>query len=472
LSSSIISKGARQLVAELESGSLEAPMVFEAYSNRVSEYNARLNAFITSLKDGPHGRDGGPLYGLPIAIKDNISTMGIRTTCASLMLKDYVPPYDATAVAKLKGAGASIIGKTNMDEFGMGSSGENSAFGPARNPWDTGRVPGGSSSGSAVAVSARLSPVALGTDTGGSIRAPASFTGTVGFKPSYGGVSRYGLIAYANSLEQVGVIGRTVDDVALVFETIRGKDRFDSTSRDIKPVNWSANDVRRGGKLKGALLPQLSDLVSKDVREAFDASVARLDSEGVELEEERMEELELALKSYYVIACCEAATNLARYDGVRYGPPADPLRDWRSAVAGSRAMFGKEVKARIMLGSYMLSAGYYDEYYIKALYIRRNLKLRISQLLKPYDFIYTPTMPVLPWRIGEMIDDPLQVYLSDALTVIANLTGVPSISIPIALKKGLPVGGQLLAGYGMDDLLLETAATLSGLLKFRGEPPI
>ncbi|MCL4339596.1 MAG: Asp-tRNA(Asn)/Glu-tRNA(Gln) amidotransferase subunit GatA [Thaumarchaeota archaeon] len=471
MSSGIISKGARQLVDELQGGSLEASKVFETYRKRINELT-KLNAFITSLEYEPQARKEGSLYGLPFAIKDNISTEGIRTTCASLMLKDYVPPYDATTVAKLKAAGVSILGKTNMDEFGMGSSGENSAFGPTRNPWDIERVPGGSSSGSAVAVSARLSPAALGTDTGGSIRAPASFTGTVGFKPSYGYVSRYGLIAYANSLEQIGVIARTVDDVALIFGVIRGKDRFDSTSTDAKPVSGNTGRLSSEGHFKGALLPQLSDLVSKDVRDAFDSSVAKLDSEGIEFTEERVEELELALKSYYVIACCEATTNLARYDGVRYGPAADPSRDWKSAISESRTMFGKEVKARIMLGSYMLSSGYYEEYYLKALYIRRNLKLRLLKLSESYDFIYTPTMPVLPWKIGEMIDDPLQVYLSDAFTVIANLTGAPAISIPIALKKGLPVGGQLQGRYGLDDRLLEMAATISSLLKFRGEPPI
>lgn len=447
---------ALELVEELKAGSLKADEVVEYFLDRIKRVEPKLNSLITlnerAVEEARYVK--GELAGLPIIVKDNISTKGIRTTCGSKILENYIPPYDAEVITKLKRAGAIILAKANMDEFAMGSSGENSAFGPTRNPWDLERVPGGSSSGSAASVAAGLAPVSLGTDTGGSIRAPASFTGTIGLKPTYGAVSRYGLIAYANSLEQIGPIGRNVKDVAFIYRLIKGEDEKDSTSLPSPDFGLEKIEGFEPKGLKVGIIRNLTEKVDEPVRGVFERAINILSGLGLEIEEVDVEVANLALASYYVIACSEASSNLARYDGVRFGVPCRNNISWREAFSEIRRLFGKEVKVRIMLGTHMLSTGYFEEYYLKAVKVRRNLREEFKRLLKDYDFLTTPTMPVLPWRIGEMLEDPLYVYLSDALTVPANLAGLPAISLPAGLVNGLPVGVQFMADEFQEAKLL------------------
>lgn len=436
----------------VRSGSVDINDINEWFYRKSIELNGKINAYITLIEPSSSSLNG-KLGGLAIAIKDNISTMGIRTTCASKMLESYIPAYDATVVRKLKQNGARILGKSNMDEFAMGSSGENSAFGPTRNPRNIEYVTGGSSSGSAAAVAADMAPAALGTDTGGSVRAPASFTGTVGFKPTYGAISRYGLIAYANSLEGVGLLTKSVRDAELIFKIIAGKDQLDSTSIDIKFDN-----AKPEGKISLAVVESLFSGVASEVNQSFESSISKLEQNNFIINEVKdIEGIKQALNAYYVIACAEASTNLSRYDGIRYGPKGDISTDWKTYIANARSQFGKEVKARIIMGTYLLSKGYYETYYLRALQVRKKLALAFESILKNNDAIYLPTMPVLPWKIGDKLNDPISIYLSDALTVTPNLAGLPAISIPIGEKHGLPVGGQLIGKYGNDSGLLSIA---------------
>ncbi|MEM0122962.1 MAG: Asp-tRNA(Asn)/Glu-tRNA(Gln) amidotransferase subunit GatA [Conexivisphaerales archaeon] len=440
----------------VKSGSTDIIDVNEWFYRKSMELNGKINAYIT-LIEPDRSKIGGKLGGLAIAVKDNISTMGIRTTCASKMLESYIPVYDATVIQKLKQNGGRIIGKTNMDEFAMGSSGENSAFGPTRNPKNIEYVTGGSSSGSAAAVAGDMAPAALGTDTGGSVRAPASFTGIIGFKPTYGAISRYGLIAYANSLEGVGLLTKSVMDAELMFRLIAGKDRLDCTS-----VNVAFNDKQPRKKISLAVIKSLVKGVASEVRQVFESSVSRLEQNNFIINEiTDIKGIKQALNAYYVIACAEASTNLSRYDGIRYGPKGDVSIDWKTYIANSRSQFGKEVKARIIMGTYLLSKGYYETYYLRALQVRKNLTYAFESILKDNDAIYLPTMPVLPWKIGDKLNDPMSIYLSDALTVTPNLAGLPAISIPIGEKYGLPVGGQLIGKY-MDDISLLSIAQRAG----------
>lgn len=438
---------------------------------RIERVEERIRSFIT-LRPLEHvlrealeaNRLGKPLAGIPIAVKDNISTMGIRTTCASAMLQNYVPPYDATVVKRLREAGAVIMGKTNMDEFAMGSTTETSFFGPTRNPWDLERVPGGSSGGSGAAVSAGLAPIALGSDTGGSVRNPAAFTSTFGYKPTYGGLSRYGLIAYASSLDQVGIVARSSRDVELVMEIMKGLDPRDPTSIDL-----DLRISRRSGKPVVFLVKEMWEYADKRVsREAMRA----LEKAFNALEEVSVPETGLALPAYYVIAFAEAGSNLARYGVPIYGLSRDPEGvSWREYYSEVRSRgFGREVKRRIMLGSYVLSAGYYEQYYIKALKVRRLLKEKLSPLLEK-GFIASPTMPITPPRIGEAVEDPLKLYAMDLETVIPNLVGAPAISIPAGLVDSLPVGLQIMALPGMDGDLLGISAYLEEALGLRAEIP-
>ncbi len=449
----------------IESGSTSVADVNRHFYERSSQLNGKINAYITLIDPGNLDQKG-ELRGIAIAVKDNISTKGIRTTCASKMLESYVPVYDATVIKKLKASGGQVLGKTNMDEFAMGSSGENSAFGPARNPRNPEYVTGGSSSGSAAAVAAGMAPAALGTDTGGSVRAPASFTGIVGFKPTYGAISRYGLIAYANSLEGVGLLTRSVRDAEYLFRLFAGKDRLDSTSIDV-PLNGNFSE-----RASVAIIRSLVNGVDEEVKKEFESSVSKLESENFKVNEiDRVEGIDMALNAYYVIACAEASTNLSRYDGIRYGPKGDVSIDWRSYISEARSKFGKEVKARIMMGTYLLSKGYYETYYLRALQVRQNLTRALGTILKENDAIYLPTMPVLPWRIGERLSDPMSVYLSDALTVMPNLAGLPAISVPIGERRGLPVGGQFIGGQRKDMELLKIAerAELAMGVEFKNE---
>jgi len=432
------------------------------------------NAFLT--RETIEGAGDGPLSGTRVAVKDNISTKGLRTTCGSAILKKYVPPYDATVVERLKGAGATVVGKTNMDEFGMGGTTETSHFGPTENPRAPGRVAGGSSGGSAAAVAAGLADAALGSDTGGSIRNPAAFCGVVGLKPTYGLVSRYGLVAYANSLEQIGPIAPTVAGVGTLLDAIAGPDERDATTRDAREHGHEGTyaDAATGdADLEGTTVGVLTDLsegADDRVVEAFETSIDALEAEGAEIEAVSLDSIEHALAAYYVIAMGEASSNLARFDGVRYGlgnsdvdaggenenDGANAETDggnWNEAYARVReAGFGEEAKRRILLGTYALSAGYHDKYYKKAQDARAWVKRDFDAAFENVDVLASPTMPVVPPKLGERIDDPLQLYFMDANTVPVNLANLPAISVPAV---GTPGSGYdsdgATDGNGSDD---------------------
>ncbi len=394
--------------------------------------------------------DEGLLSGIPVAIKDNISTKGLATTCSSNILKGYVPPYDAHVIEKLKHAGAIIIGKTNMDEFAMGTSTESSAYGTTLNPWDKKRVPGGSSGGSAAVVAAGEAPVSLGSDTGGSVRCPAAFCGVVGFKPSYGAVSRYGLISYANSLEQIGPMATCVEDIALMMDVIGGKDRRDSTSID-RPINYQEALVDDVSDLKiGVPDEYFGEGIDPEVEKLVWDSISKYEDMGATWEKVSLPHTKYALAAYYIIAMSEASSNLARFDGTRYGPRVHG-ENWHVMASKTRAAyFGSEVKRRILLGTYALSAGYQDKYYLKALKVRTLVKQDFERALKSNDVLMSPTMPSPAFKIGEKIEDPLSLYLSDVNTVPINLAGLPSISVPCGLSGGLPVGLQIIGSH-LDD---------------------
>jgi aspartyl-tRNA(Asn)/glutamyl-tRNA(Gln) amidotransferase subunit A len=417
------------------------------------EPDDRYNAFLTICNKAPHG--GGKLAGIAIAVKDNISTRGIETTCASKILKGYVPPYDAHVVGLLKESGAAIVGKTNMDEFGMGTTTENSAFGPTLNPADTTRVPGGSSGGSAAAIAAGMVRMALGTDTGGSIRCPAAFCGIVGLKPTYGRVSRFGLIAYANSLEQIGPMAQNVSDVSLLMQVIAGYDRRDTTSYN-RPFTHTPNADIRGLKI-GVPQEYFGAGVDTRVAEVTKRAVFRLEELGATTVPCSIPSMEYALAAYYVTCTSEASSNLARFDGVRYGPAADAKKSWHDAYREvRRAGFGTEVRRRIMLGTFALSSGYYGKYYAKAQVARENVKSDFARIFAGVDVIAGPTMPTIAFKLGEK-SDPLSMYLADILTVPANLAGIPAISVPCGKVDGMPVGLQIMGKPFEDERVIDVA---------------
>jgi aspartyl-tRNA(Asn)/glutamyl-tRNA(Gln) amidotransferase subunit A len=419
----------------------------------IFEPSDRYHAFLTTCTRAPHG--GGKLGGIAVAVKDNISTRGVETTCASKILKGYVPPYDAHVVELLRKSGAAIVGKTNMDEFGMGTTTENSAFGPTLNPHDTGRVPGGSSGGSAAAIAGGMVRMALGTDTGGSIRCPAAFCGIVGLKPTYGRVSRYGLIAYANSLEQIGPMGQTVTDVSALMEVIAGHDRRDSTSYD-KPYSHTPRADIRGLKI-GIPQEYFGAGVDPQVAAVVNTAIGRLEELGASTVPCSIPSMEYALAAYYVTCTCEASSNLARFDGVRYGPAADTKKSWHDAFQEvRRAGFGTEVHRRIMLGTYALSSGYYGKYYAKAQIARENVKKDFARIFSDVDVIAGPTMPTIAFNLKEK-SDPLSMYLTDILTVPANLAGIPALSVPCGKAGGMPVGLQIMGRPWEDERLIDVA---------------
>ena len=435
-----------------------------------------LNAFISVGSDagpGPGSQDG-PLAGIPVAVKDNLATVELPTTCGSRFLEGFRSPYDATVVRRLRRAGASVFGKTNMDEFAMGSSTENSAFGPTRNPWDLNRVPGGSSGGSAAAVAAGIVPVAVGSDTGGSVRQPASFCGVVGIKPTYGRVSRYGLVAFASSLDQVGTLGRTVRDAAALLEVVSGHDPRDATSAN-RPVPPLVAACERGvrGLVVGVPREYYPAGLDPVVHQLMTRALAVLERAGAEVREVSLPHTELAIPAYYIIAPAEASSNLARYDGVRFGRRHRGARSTGDLYEVSRSEgFGTEVKRRILLGTYALSAGYYDAYYGRAQQARATIAGDFRRVFQDgVDVLLAPTSPTPAFDLGERLGDPYQMYLSDIFTVPANLAGVPALSVPVGLAEGLPVGGQLMAAHWGEDKLLAAAAALEAELGTAGRPP-
>ena len=447
-------KGASEIASLISKGEVRPSEVLESFIRRFEETEEKVKAYITptyekaleEAKELDGKEPEGKLFGVPVAVKDNIVTKGIRTTCASRILENFIPPYDATVVERLKREGALIVGKTNMDEFAMGSSTEYSAFFPTRNPWDLERVPGGSSGGSAVTVAVGSAPVSLGSDTGGSIRQPASFCGVIGIKPTYGRVSRYGLVAFASSLDQIGVFGRRTEDVALLLEVISGHDPKDSTSRNI-PVPRFTEEVKKELKgLKVGLPKEFFEFdLQKEVEGAFREFVSRLEDLGCEVVEVSLPYIKYAIPAYYIIAPSEASSNLARYDGVRYGYRSKEFSDIVDMFSRTRDEgFGPEVKRRIMLGTFALSAGYYDAYYLKAMKVRRLIYEDFMRAFEKVDVIAGPTTPTLPFRIGERVENPIEMYLSDVLTVPVNLAGLPAVSIPIGWVGNLPVGGQII----------------------------
>ena len=429
---------------------------------------ADINAFVTEEQIEGDPDAEGPLADATVAVKDNISTEGIRTTCGSEMLADYVPPYSATAVDRLTDAGATIVGKTNMDEFGMGTTTETSAFGPTRNPVDTDRVPGGSSGGSAAAVAAGEADVALGSDTGGSVRCPAAFCGVVGIKPTYGLVSRYGLIAYANSLEQIGPIAGTVEEAAAALDVIAGDDPHDGTTRDLGEVEGAAPEAGYAAAADGdvdgmtiGIPTELFDGADERVVETVEAAIADLEARGAETTEISLPSVEHAVQAYYVIAMAEASSNLARFDGVRYGHRSDSDGNWNESFAETREEgFGAEVKRRILLGTYALSAGYHDKYYDKAQDARAWVRRDFEDAFDDVDVIASPTMPVLPFELGESLDDPLRMYLADANTTPANLANLPAISVPAGEADGLPVGLQIVGPKFGEETIVRAASAV------------
>ena len=428
-----------------------------------------LNVYITEGRI--EGADDGPLAGRTVAVKDNISTAGVRTTCGSEMLADYVPPYDATVVERLKEAGATVPGKTNMDEFGMGTTTETSAFGPTRNPVDPERVPGGSSGGSAAAVAAGAADLALGSDTGGSVRCPAAFCGVVGIKPTYGLVSRYGLVAYANSLEQIGPLAPTVREAAALLDVVAGPDERDATTRfgasdagpDRHPAETTTYADAADGDVDGltvGVCRELFDGADERVVETVESAVERLADAGATVETVSLPSVETAVQAYYVIATSEASSNLARFDGVRYGQSGGHDGDWNESFAESRSSFGPEVKRRILLGTFALSAGYQDRYYRKAQDARAWVRRDFDEAFDEVDVVASPTMPVLPFEAGETLDDPLAMYLADANTTPVNLANLPAISVPAGTADGLPVGLQLVGPRFGEQTVIRAASAV------------
>lgn len=481
----ILYGSALSIAKHIRDREVSALEVTEAFLQRIGAVEELVRAYINTDpvgardrarlidKDIAQGNPVGPLAGVPIAIKDVLSTKGFHTTCGSRMLKDYVPVWDATVVERVKDAGMVMLGKANMDEFAMGSSTENSFFGHTANPWDIQRVPGGSSGGSAAAVSAAEAPWALGSDTGGSIRQPAALCGIVGMKPTYGLVSRYGLVAFASSLDQVGPMALRVEDCAALLGVIAGHDRCDSTS-----IEQPARDYACGltGEVKGMRVAIVKELSSQGidpaVLERVRATMDTLERLGVTCEEVSLPSFEYGLSAYYLIAPAEASSNLARFDGVRYGFRAEGEFDniWDMYDATRAQGFGPEVKRRIMLGTYALSAGYYDEYYAKAQKIRTLIVKDYGRAFDDYDLLVSPTSPTTAFKLGEKMDDPLTMYLSDICTIPVNLAGIPALSLPCGLADGLPVGFQIMGPPLSEQKILDVALALEREIGFEPRP--
>jgi aspartyl-tRNA(Asn)/glutamyl-tRNA(Gln) amidotransferase subunit A len=459
-----------ELAAALSAKKVSSLELTRLYLGRIGRLNGELNAFITvdeeraleaaRRADARRARgEAGPLTGIPLAHKDILCTRGLRTTCGSRMLRDFVSPYDAHVVEQLDRAGAVLVGKCNMDEFAMGSSSETSYFGPVRNPWNTQLVPGGSSGGSAAAVAARMVPMATGTDTGGSIRQPAAFSGVCGLKPTYGAVSRYGLVAFASSLDQAGPMAKSAAELALMLNAMAGFDPRDSTSLE-RPLEDYGRDLVRSLKGLRIGLPQeyLGEGVDEDVRAAVLEAVRWFSAQGAETVALELPNARLGVPAYYVIAPAEASANLSRFDGVRYGHRAKDYADLEDMYSRTRAEgFGAEVKRRILVGTYVLSHGYYDAYYLQAQKVRRLIARDFARAFERCDVLLGPTAPTTAFAIGAKVEDPVQMYLNDIFTIPAPLAGLPALSVPCGFARGLPVGLQLTGSYFSEALLLGVA---------------
>lgn len=472
---------ATELARLISSGEISARRAVELSLDAAERLNEPLNAFLEiDRNDAPKRAEAiaavdGALAGIPIAIKDNICVEGMQTSCGSLILGNYHPPYNATVIERLLGAGAVVMGKTNCDEFAMGSSNENSAFGPVKNPWDVTRVPGGSSGGSAAAVAAGIVPVALGSDTGGSVRQPASLCGVFGLKPTYGRNSRYGLVAFASSLDQVGIFARNTSDIARVLGVIAGRDLHDATTAEV-PVPDYLSEL--SGDIQGARigLPRslFGEGLDAEVRVAVEAAVDVYRDLGAEIVDIELPNAQYSIAVYYIIATAEASSNLARFDGVRYGFRAEDAPRLREMYRKTREEgFGAEVKRRIMLGTYVLSAGYYEAYYGKAQQVRSLIKKDFRSAFEKCEAIITPTSPTPAFALGEKVDNPLAMYLNDIYTVTANLAGIPGLNVPCGLSSSrLPIGFQLLGGYWSEPTMLKLAHAYETARPFTERPPI
>lgn len=471
-----------ELQEKIKNKELTISQITKAYVDRINEKEKDVNSFITTLTDEAiekskeieekvnNGELTSELAGIPIGIKDNMCTKGVKTTCASKMLENFVATYDATVVEKLNKEGMINLGKLNMDEFAMGASTEYSALAKTRNPWNLNTVPGGSSGGSAAAVAANLVPWALGSDTGGSIRQPASFCGVVGLKPTYGLVSRYGLVAFASSLDQIGPITKDVTDSAILLNLLVGHDEKDTTSLDMPKTDYTKalkNDVK--GLKIGIPKEFFAEGINKEVKEKLDEAIEKYKELGAEIEEFSLDIAEYALATYYIIACAEASSNLGRFDGIRYGYRTKNYENLKDIYINSRSEgFGAEVKRRIILGTYVLSSGYYDAYYKKAQQVRTLVKEKFNKAFEKYDVILTPTSPTVAFEVGTRSNNPLEMYLADICTVSVNIAGLPGISVPCGVdSKGMPIGMQLIGNRFEEGKILNAAYTYEQATKFR-----
>ena len=471
-----------ELKDKIASKELTISEITKAYVDRINEKEEDVGAFVTTLCDDAinkaneieekvnNGEIKGNLVGIPIGIKDNICTKGIKTTCSSKMLENFVSPYDATVMEKINAENMINLGKLNMDEFAMGGSTEYSAFHVTRNPWNLNTVPGGSSGGSAAAVAANLAPWALGTDTGGSIRQPASFCGVVGLKPTYGLVSRYGLVAFASSLDQIGPITKDVEDCAMLLNVITGHDEKDTTSENIEKIDYCAalkNDVK--GMKIGVPKEFFGEGINAEVKQKLEEAIEKYKEMGAEVEEFSLDIANYSLATYYIIACAEASSNLGRFDGIRYGYRTPNFNSLKDIYRNSRSEgFGTEVKRRIILGTYVLSSGYYDAYYKKALEVRTLVKNEFDKAFSKYDLLLTPTSPTVAYEIGTKSSNPLEMYLADICTVSVNIAGLPGISVPCGVdSKNMPIGMQLIGPRFSESTILNAAYAFEQEIKFR-----
>lgn len=469
-----------ELLEKLDKKEITKEEILSSYQNRINEKEKDVQAFVTLTCEETKEKlkqvaeNTSKLAGIPIGIKDNMCTKGVKTTCGSKMLENFVAPYDATVVEKIDAEGMISLGKLNMDEFAMGSSTEHSYFKKTRNPWNLNKVPGGSSGGSAAAVAAGMVPWALGSDTGGSIRQPASLCGIVGLKPTYGLVSRYGLVAYASSLDQIGTLTKDVEDASLLLNVIAGHDEKDSTSANIEKQDYTKslrNDVK--GLKIGVPKEYFGEGINEEVKEAIKQVIEKYKQLGAIVEECSLDVAEYALGSYYVVACAEASSNLGRFDGIRYGYRTNNYENLKDLYRNSRSEgFGAEVKRRIILGTYVLSSGYYDAYYKKAQQVRTLVKNEFARNFEKYDVILTPTSPSVAFDIGSKINDPLEMYLADLCTVPVNIAGLPGISVPCGLNsEGMPIGFQLIGKPFAESTILNAAYTYEQNTDFRKNKP-